>query len=162
MRETTRPRFMRNAEAADHYTRALSLAEKLPDEAQAETIVTLYGKRGATNMALSRFGESVDDYVSMLKHQEVFDSPEKKAAGLNALAMTLFFSHRVEEMEARADEALAAAKRAGSETLRLDTMGLMALKHLCYGELALGTSHPGRCNQECPRHRSQTGAAVGD
>jgi serine/threonine protein kinase/tetratricopeptide (TPR) repeat protein len=127
-----------NAEAADHYTRALSLAEKLPDEAQAETMVALYRKRGATNMALSRFGQSVDDYVSMLKHQEVFDSPEKKAAGLNALAMTLFFSHRLEEMEARADEALAAAKRAGSETLRLDTMGLMGLKHLCYGELALG------------------------
>ncbi|MDQ3665293.1 MAG: protein kinase [Acidobacteriota bacterium] len=126
-----------NAEAADHYTRALSLAEKLPDEAQAETMGTLYGKRGATNMALSRFGESVDDYVSMLKHQEVFDSPEKQAAGLNALAMTLFFSHRLEEMEARADEALAAAKRAGSETLRLDTMCLMGLKHLCYGELAL-------------------------
>ncbi|MCM3905857.1 MAG: protein kinase [Pyrinomonadaceae bacterium] len=126
-----------NAEAADHYTRALSLAEKLPEEAQAETMWALYGKRGATNMALSRFGQSADDYVSMLKHQEVFDSPEKKAAGLNALAMTLFFSHRVEEMESRADEALAAAKRAGSETLRLDTMGLMALKHLCYGELAL-------------------------
>ncbi|MCA1603624.1 MAG: AAA family ATPase, partial [Acidobacteria bacterium] len=126
-----------NAEAADHYTRALSLAEKLPDEAQAETIGTLYGKRGATNMALSRFGESVDDYVHMLEHQEAFDSPEKKAAGLNALAMTLFFSHRVEEMETRADEALVAAKRAGSETLRLDTMGLMGLKHLCYGELEL-------------------------
>jgi serine/threonine protein kinase/tetratricopeptide (TPR) repeat protein len=126
-----------NAEAADHYTRALSLAEKLPDETQAETMVALYGKRGATNMALSRFGQSVDDYISMLKHQEVFDSPEKKAAGLNALAMTLFFSHRLEEMEARADEALAAAERAGSETLRLDTMGLMALKHLCYGELDL-------------------------
>ncbi len=126
-----------NAEAADHYTRALSLVEKLPDESQAEMLVTLYGKRGATNMALSRFGESVDDYIRMLKHQEVFDSPEKKAAGLNALAMTLFFSHRLDEMEARADEALAAAKRAGSETLRLDTMHLMGLKHLCYGELAL-------------------------
>ncbi|MDQ3174373.1 MAG: protein kinase [Acidobacteriota bacterium] len=127
-----------NAEAADHYTRALSLAEKLPDVAQAETRVALYGKRGATNMALSRFGQSVDDYVSMLKHQEVFDSPEKQAAGLNALATTLFFSHRLEEMEARADEALAAAKLAESETLRLDTMGLMALKHAAYGELALG------------------------
>jgi serine/threonine protein kinase/tetratricopeptide (TPR) repeat protein len=126
-----------NAEAADHYTRALSLAEKLTAEAQAETLGTLYGKRGATNMALSRFGESVDDYTSMLKHQEVFDSPEKQAAGLNALAMTLFYSHRLEEMESRADEALAAAERAGSETLRLDTMNLMALKHLCYGELAL-------------------------
>ena len=65
----------------------------------------------------------------MLKHQEALDSPEKKARGLNALATTLFFSHRLEEMEARANEALAAAKRAGSETLRLDTMGLMALKH---------------------------------
>ncbi|MEK6283646.1 MAG: hypothetical protein AABN95_25100, partial [Acidobacteriota bacterium] len=127
-----------NAEAADHYTRAMSLAEKLPEEAQAETMGTLYGKRGATNMALSRFTQSVDDYIKMLKHQAVFDSPEKNAAGLNALAMTLFFSHRLEEMETRADEALAAAKRAGSETLRLDTMNLMALKHLCYGELALG------------------------
>jgi tetratricopeptide (TPR) repeat protein len=105
---------------------------------QAETIGTLYGKRGATNMALSRFGQSVDDYINMLKHQEVFDSPEKQAAGLNALATTLFFSHRLEEMEARAEEALAAAKRAGSETLRLDTMGLMGLKHLAYGELDLG------------------------
>ncbi len=74
----------------------------------------------------------------MLKHQEVFDSPEKQAAGLNALATTLFFSHRLEEMEARADEALAAAKLAESETLRLDTMGLVALKHAAYGELALG------------------------
>ncbi|MEP6636859.1 MAG: hypothetical protein ABJB97_09055, partial [Acidobacteriota bacterium] len=126
-----------NAEAAEHFSRALNLAEKLPGEAQAETMVTLYGKRGSTNMALSRFGESVEDYISVLKHLEAFDSPEKKSAGLSALAMTLFFSHRLEEMEARADEAIAAAKRAGSETLRLDTMGLMALKHLCYGELAL-------------------------
>jgi len=127
-----------NAEAADHYTRALSLAEKLPDEAQAETMVTVYGKRGATNMALSRFDQSIGDYTSMLKHQEGSGSPGKRAAGLNALATTLFFSHRLEEMEARADEALDAAKRAGSETLRLDTMGLMALKHAAYGELALG------------------------
>ncbi|MGH9969869.1 MAG: serine/threonine-protein kinase PknK [Pyrinomonadaceae bacterium] len=127
-----------NAEAADHYTRALNLAEKLPDEVRAETMATVCGKRGATNMALSRFDESINDYTRMLKHQEVFDSPEKQAAGLNALATTLFFSHRLEEMEARADEALAAAGRAGSETLRLDTMGLMALKHAAYGELAIG------------------------
>ncbi|HVQ39461.1 MAG TPA: hypothetical protein VMS31_18120, partial [Pyrinomonadaceae bacterium] len=126
-----------NAEAADHYTRALGLAEKLPEESQTETMVALHSKRGATYMALSRFDESAADYVRMLKHQEVSDSPEKKAATLNALASTLFFSHRVEEMEARADEALAAAKSAGSEALRLDTMCLMSLKHLCYGELRL-------------------------
>ena len=39
-------------------------------------------KRGATNMALSRFDESIDDYRKMLKQQEGFDAPEKHAAGL--------------------------------------------------------------------------------
>ena len=125
-----------NAEAAEHYTRALSFIGKLPDDTQAEALVTLYQKRGAVNMALSRFPESIEDYTNMLKQQETLGSAEKQAAALNALALTLFFAHRVEEMEARAGEALAAAKRAGSEELRNQTMALMALKHLCYGELA--------------------------
>ncbi|MEP6636228.1 MAG: alpha/beta fold hydrolase [Acidobacteriota bacterium] len=78
---------------------------------------------------LSRFSQSVDDYRSMLKHQEALNSPEKEAAGLNLLAQTLFFSHRLEGMEACVDDALVASGRAGSETLRLDLMCLMALKH---------------------------------
>jgi tetratricopeptide (TPR) repeat protein len=41
-------------------------------------------------------------------------------------------------MEARTTEAIAAAKRAGSEELRLQTLALMGLKHLCYGELPEG------------------------
>jgi serine/threonine protein kinase/tetratricopeptide (TPR) repeat protein len=125
-----------NAEAAEHYTHALSLVEKLDDAAKGETLETLYQKRGAVNFALGRFSESVDDYTNMLKHLETQGSPEKQSAALNALALTLFFSHRVEEMAARADEALAAAKRAGSEELRVQTNALMALKHLCYGEVA--------------------------
>jgi tetratricopeptide (TPR) repeat protein len=126
-----------NDEANNHYTHALALAEKLPDEEKSDVLVTLYRKRGGTNMALSRFAQSVDDYTSMLQHLGE-NEPDKQAMGLNALALTLFFAHRVEEMAARADEALAAASRAGSETLRLDTMCLMALKHLCYGELSTG------------------------
>ncbi|HXM35247.1 MAG TPA: AAA family ATPase, partial [Pyrinomonadaceae bacterium] len=124
-----------NGEAADHYSHALTLVEKLPGDARTDALVALYQKRGAVNMALSRFSESVDDYTSMLAYQEELGSPEKQAAALNALALTLFFAHRLEEMEARANEAVAAAKRAGSEELRLQTMALMALKHLCYGEL---------------------------
>jgi serine/threonine protein kinase/tetratricopeptide (TPR) repeat protein len=124
-----------NAEAAEHYTRALSLTEKLSGEDQAISIVTLYQKRGAVNMALSRFADAIDDYNRMLKQVELTGSLEQKAAGLNALAATLFFSHRLEEMAARADQALAAAKALGSERLRLETMCLMGLKHLCYGEV---------------------------
>jgi tetratricopeptide (TPR) repeat protein/predicted Ser/Thr protein kinase len=124
-----------NAEAADHYTRAIGLVEKLPEEAQTETLVTLYQKRGAVNFALSRFAHSVDDYTHMLEYQKSLGSPEKQAEALNALALTLFFSHRLEEMETRANEALAAAKLAGSEALSVQTEALMALKYLCYGEL---------------------------
>src|SRR5260370_40031115 len=98
-------------------------------------MVTLYEKRGGVNMALSRFADSVEDYTNMLRHQEALGAPEKESAALNALALTLFFSHRLEEMGVRASEALAAAKRAGSEELRAQTAALMALKHRFYGEL---------------------------
>ena len=49
--------------------------------------------------------------------------------------MSLFFSHRLDETVARASEALEVAERAGSEQLRVETMFLIGLKHLCYGEL---------------------------
>ncbi|MFN2578978.1 MAG: serine/threonine-protein kinase PknK [Pyrinomonadaceae bacterium] len=126
-----------NAEAAEHYTRALSLVDRLSEAERTDPFVTLYQKRGAVNFALSRFSESVDDYTSLLKYQESLGSPEKQTVALNALSLTLFFSHRLEELELRANEAVAAAKRAGSEELRLQTLALMSLKHLCYGELDL-------------------------
>ncbi len=61
-----------------------------------------------------------------------------ESSALNALTLTLFYSHRLDEMAARGEEALRVAERAGSETSRLETMQLIALKHLCYGELTAG------------------------
>src|SRR5581483_2788105 len=123
-----------NAEAAGHYTHAIGLVDKLPEESRTEALIRLYQKRGAVNFALGRFADSVDDYEKLLKYQEPLGRPEQQATALNALAMTLFCAHRLEELEARAREAVEAAQRAGSEELRLQTMALMALKHLCYGE----------------------------
>jgi len=127
-----------NAEAADHCTKAIELAEKIPGGPPAETMAALYQRRGTANMALSRFAQAVDDYLSALKHLKPLDSAEKEAPALIALTLTLFFSHRLEEMAQRAEQALDAAKRAGSESMRLETMCLMGLKHLCYGELDVG------------------------
>jgi len=127
-----------NAEAEEHYTHALELVGKLSSEPQHEKLSSLYQKRGAANMALGRFSQSVDDYTAMLEQARALGSLEKESAALNAVSFTLFFSHRLEEMEARSEEALAVAERAGNEALRLDTMGLVALKHLCYGELDEG------------------------
>ena len=69
-----------NAEAAEHYTRALSLAAKLPEELQAETKVTIYAKRGATNMALSDFEHRLMTTKDLKHHQGVL-TPEKLAMG---------------------------------------------------------------------------------
>src|SRR6266850_2607442 len=118
-----------------HFTNALNLVKKLPAEEQTETLLTLYQKRGAVNHQLSKFPQAVDDFTKMLERAQELESLELQSAALNALTMTLFFSHRLEETAARAAEALDVAGRAGSEKLRVETMCLVALKHMCYGEL---------------------------
>ncbi|CAN5680712.1 hypothetical protein BH20ACI3_BH20ACI3_11140 [soil metagenome] len=124
-----------NAEAEKHYTHALSLVERLPGEVQAEKLLGIYQKRGTVNHALSRFPQAVGDFTKMLEQAHQLNSLELQSAALNALTTTLFFSHRLEETAARAREALGVAERAGSQALRVETMSLIALKHLCYGEL---------------------------
>jgi serine/threonine protein kinase/tetratricopeptide (TPR) repeat protein len=123
------------AEAEQHYSHGLNLIEKLPQEEQAERYVLLYQKRGGVNVALSRFDRAAQDFRLMLDKARILDAPALECAALNALANALFWSHRMDEMPTRAEEALQAAKRAGSETRQVETMGLIALKHLCYGEL---------------------------
>jgi len=123
------------AEAERHYAQALRLVEKLPLESQVEQLSTLYHKRGSVNHALGNFSQAAIDFTKMLDQAQALGSLELQSAALNSLTMTLFFSHRLEETLARAAEALEVAERAGDEKLRVDTMLMMGLKRLCYGEL---------------------------
>jgi serine/threonine protein kinase/tetratricopeptide (TPR) repeat protein len=123
------------AEAEKHYSHALGLVEKLPAEEQPEQLLRLHQKRGTVNHALSRFPQAVSDFTKMLEHARQLNSLDLQSAALNALTTTLFFSHRLKETAERAGEALAVAELAHNQTLRVETMCLIALKHLCYGEL---------------------------
>jgi serine/threonine protein kinase len=125
-----------SSEAAEHYGRAINLADKLPDDERPEKLFTLHQKRGKAYLALGRFGEAVDDFTEMLDEARRLSSPEKESAALNALTMTLFYSHRLDEITERADEILRAAERANSTALRIEAMQVLALKHLGYGQLA--------------------------
>src|SRR5438874_439080 len=125
-----------NDEAEKHYSRALELVEKLAAEDQTKKKLTVFQKRGGVNLALSRFNEAVEDYGSMLQQAQTMHDPAMESAALNALTLTLFYAHRLTEMAERAEEALAVAERAQSESLRVETMQLIGLKHICYGELA--------------------------
>jgi tetratricopeptide (TPR) repeat protein len=126
------------AEAEKHYTEALRLVEKLSRESQAEHLCTLYHKRGTVNHAVGNFTQAADDFTKTLDQAQALGSLELQSAALNSLTMTLFFSHRLEETLARAAEALDVAERAGNDKLRADTMLMIGLKHLCYGELEEG------------------------
>jgi serine/threonine protein kinase/tetratricopeptide (TPR) repeat protein len=123
------------AEAEKHYSHALSLVEKLPSESQARNLSTLYHKRGTVNHALGDFTHAAKDFTNMLEQATVLGSLELQSSALNALTTSLFFSHRLEETVARAGEALEVAERAGNDKLKVETMFLIGLKHLCYGEL---------------------------
>ncbi|HEV2802795.1 MAG TPA: protein kinase [Pyrinomonadaceae bacterium] len=124
------------AEAAEHYAHAIELTEKLADEDRTKHLLELHQKRGEVNLSLGRFSEAVDDYTEMLTQARALKSTAQESAALNALTMTLFYSHRLDEITARADEILALAERSGSAALRIEAMQVIALKNLGYGELA--------------------------
>lgn len=126
------------AEAERHYTQALRLVEKISSESQAEQLCTLYQKRGSVNHAVGNFTQAANDFTKMLDQAQALGSLELQSAALNSLTMTLFFSHRLEETLSRAAEALDVAEQAGNDKLRADTMLMIGLKHLCYGELKEG------------------------
>jgi tetratricopeptide (TPR) repeat protein len=128
-------RLYASRESAEHFSRALDLLDRLTDEGLSETKLALYQKRGQARAALGRFQQAVEDYTEMLKQARALGSLEKESAALNALSMTLFYSHRLDEITARADEIIEAAERAGSDALRVEAMQVIALKHLGYGEL---------------------------
>jgi tRNA A-37 threonylcarbamoyl transferase component Bud32/tetratricopeptide (TPR) repeat protein len=124
-----------NAEAEQHYSHALGLIEKVPGANQTEKSVFLYQKRGTVNHVLSRFDRAEEDFKHMLEQARALGSPALEHAALNALANTLSFSHRMDEMLSFATEALRVAEAAGNEALRLETMVFLGFNHMCFGEL---------------------------
>jgi serine/threonine protein kinase len=124
-----------NGEAIEHYTHALTLVDKLPAGDRAAIEAHLYQKRGTANFGHTLFGPSVADFGAMLDRARSLSAPELECAALNAMLRALFFAHRMDEFGARLPEAFAAATRSHNEASRLETMELLGLKQLCYGEL---------------------------
>ncbi len=125
-----------NGEAEQHYSRALSLVERLPLTEQPDASLTLYQKRGTVNLALSRLEAALSDFHQMLEQAQAAHLPDLECAALILIANTLFWDHRLDEMRRYAEEAVRTAERAGSETLRLEALVSVAQRHYAVGELA--------------------------
>ena len=129
-------RVYANAEAEKHYSRALGLVEKLPREEQFERRLTICQKRGAVNLALSRLDQAIDDFTGMLDEARRVGAPAREGPALLSLCHTLFFAHRLDEMAARAGEALRVAESSGDERLRIETLAFIGRRHVSLGNLS--------------------------
>jgi tetratricopeptide (TPR) repeat protein len=124
-----------NMQAEEHYTRALELAEKLTPETRAETELPIYEKRAAIRLTMSRFEASIADCREMIDRARAMGSLTHECAALYTLGNTLFWGHRLSEMQSVLEEVLRLAERTQSEPARLHAMALMAQGHLALGEL---------------------------
>jgi len=124
-----------NAEAEQHYTRALCLVEKLPSEQQAPLRVTLHHRRGTTRLAAAQYPEAAADFDRMLDGARAMGDSFRECTALIALADAHFYAHRIPAMGQRAQEALDIAERLGDQVLRSESMAQLARKSQVIGEL---------------------------
>jgi tetratricopeptide (TPR) repeat protein len=122
-----------NMQAEAHYTHALSLAARLPPDIRAQTEFRIYERRAAIYLATSRFDPSLADCKEMIDRARATGSLPLECAALYTFGNTLFWAHRLQEMQSALEEGLRLAERTHSEPARLQSIALMA-----QGDLALG------------------------
>ena len=128
-------RVCAHEKAVEHYSRALSLAAKLPPGEQGRTRAIIHRKLGAAHFVLSLFDDAVADYNRMLHEARALEDAELEHTALNGLAEVYFYSHRLDELLAAANEALGIAARLGNERLRIETLTFLAMRLGVLGEL---------------------------
>jgi DNA-binding winged helix-turn-helix (wHTH) protein/tetratricopeptide (TPR) repeat protein len=122
-----------NTEAEEHYTHALEVSARLVEGARAEAQFRIYEKRAVIYLATSRFDLSVADARQMIQRARTAGSAELECAALYTLGNTLFWSHRLDEMQSTLEDVLRMS--AVNETSRLRALALMAQGHLASGDL---------------------------
>ncbi len=130
-------RLRASEEAKIYYSRALELAGKLPPGDPARAEPSLYEKRGWVHFHAGELGLALHDFESMLALARALGNITQQCAALQGSCRTLLNSHRVDELEARAQEALELAVAAGSEKLRIEAQVSRAQDKVVRGDLAL-------------------------
>jgi DNA-binding winged helix-turn-helix (wHTH) protein/tetratricopeptide (TPR) repeat protein len=122
-----------NGQAEEHYTHALELSARLPENTRSETQFRIYEKRAAVYLMTSRFDCSIADCREMIDRARAAGSTESESAGLYMLGNTLFWAHRLDEMQSALEDVLRAT--AANDAGRLRALALMAQGHLASGDL---------------------------
>ncbi|HEY7307657.1 MAG TPA: AAA family ATPase [Bryobacteraceae bacterium] len=123
-----------NSEAEEYYTHAIEVSARLPESARAEAQFRIYEKRAAVYLAMSRFDLSIADGREMIQRARAAGSAELECVALYTLGNTLFWAHRLDEMQSTLEDVLRVS--AANEAGRLRALALMAQGHLASGDLS--------------------------
>jgi predicted ATPase len=122
-----------NSQAEEHYSHALDISPRLPENTRAEIQFRIFEKRASVYLGASRFDLSIADCREMIGRARATGSAERECAALYILGNTLFWAHRLTEMQSTLEEVL---RLTATEAGRLRAFTLMAQGHLASGDLS--------------------------
>jgi tetratricopeptide (TPR) repeat protein len=105
-------------------------------EQQAALLHTIYEKRGAAYLAASQFDQAIDDFTTLLDLARATENRTWEHQALNCLSEVYFYSHRLDELDECAGEALRIAQELGDERMRIESMVFIAMRQDIVGDIA--------------------------
>jgi class 3 adenylate cyclase/tetratricopeptide (TPR) repeat protein len=125
-----------HAQAAEHYSHALEIVGKLPDELQFSHRMTLYKKRGDAYLSQRLLKEAEEDCVTMRSIAKASGNVEWECRALNALGTVHNYSRKADEMGSCAKLALDLAEKIDHGALWSEAMALRANSQMVVGKVA--------------------------
>jgi tetratricopeptide (TPR) repeat protein len=125
-----------HAQACEHYSRALGLTEKLPEDVYLSKMMVLYKKRGDAALSLGHAADAEVDYNALLNTSHVAGHAEWECRALTGLANVHHYTRKPDEMAACATRALEVAERMGHRALWCEAKGQLAGSQIVVGRVA--------------------------
>lgn len=129
-----------NAEAVGLFSRGLDVADKLPEDQQAERRAVLLQKRALAQMALGRMKEAGEDYRAMREVCRTAGDLEGECRALIGICHVAQNARDVPSMEQYNPEAQALAEQIGNQALMAEVQNAWAIYQMVSGELVEATA----------------------
>jgi class 3 adenylate cyclase/tetratricopeptide (TPR) repeat protein len=116
-----------NAEARDHFARALEAAQRMSPPPEPRALCDVYSRSGAVLMALGQYQESVAAYEAAVDLARRIGDRRLEADLLIALGGVYNFYHRPDRALEHLDQALAMGRESGDTTVEMNALGNIVL-----------------------------------
>ena len=137
-----------NVQAETYCSRALELADKLPQEDKDRQRLSILLMRGQTRFDMSQFDNAVADFQEMLASAERLDDVTAQANGRYQLGLSLFFSKRNDELEEQTERLFVLAREHQLGLASAQGHHLLGAQRSCYGHLDEASQHLHQAEQE--------------